>query len=576
MKTSRYFFLAFFAIIFLFSNIYGQGIKASFNPAARNFTSFGNVTVGKTKEATIIIHRTDTTAGALNVVLTAPATAAYSIIGATSFSLGIDQRDTITVRFQPLTVGAAAPDTLFISHNADTSFNLKNPVVYILRGTGVAQDTAPKISVTVGSGGFGTFINFGSVTIGKSVQRTVTVKNISDTARTLTGSIEAPVTHHYSIVSGSPFTLDSGKSAIVTLEFHPDSAATILADSIFVLSNATAPNNRIKVTLTGSSTKASSLPKITVTGGGFGGTINMGRDTVGLPPKTAMITITNTSDSARTLIGNVASVNSPFSILSGSGAFSLDSGKSLTVQVAFKALISGSFRDSLVITSNSDSANQLKKVYLTGTGVSISAGPRIRVQPISLDFGKAGPGDPAVMRTLTITNISDSLTDTLRGTLTIGSGSFVITSGGTSFTLVRNDSVKVTISMQTNMVKNVMDSLIINSNTGDNSKHIAVLLTGIVDLVGAVKQTNSPQIHLTVNPNPVTEKTLISFSLDNASSGSMKIFDISGKEIFSSDKHYEEGINRIEWNANGFEAGSYLCIVKVGELTSQARIILTK
>jgi len=79
-------------------------------------------------------------------------------------------------------------------------------------------------------------VNFGSVNVGSSAERTVTVSNTA--GGTVPGS--AAVAPPFTIVSGSPFTLDGvGATQRVTVRFTPTTAATVSSTVSFSANGAT-------------------------------------------------------------------------------------------------------------------------------------------------------------------------------------------------------------------------------------------------------------------------------------------------------------------------------------------------
>jgi len=102
-------------------------------------------------------------------------------------------------------------------------------------------------------------VNFGSVSLGSSADRTFTVSNTS--SGTVSGT--AAVTLPFTVVSGSPFTLSgAGATQVVTVRFTPATTTTVSATVSFVASGET-----VSRVVTGAGT----------TGGSGGGT---GSDTV--------------------------------------------------------------------------------------------------------------------------------------------------------------------------------------------------------------------------------------------------------------------------------------------------------
>lgn len=571
-RNIKYILLLILVVCCFISSSYSQGIKASFSPSARFFPGFGSVTISKSKDQTITIRNDSSSTGALSCSVSAPTGPNYSVVGATNFSVDIGQTYVLTLRFQPQSAGLLR-DTIFITHNADTTTSLKNPVRYVLSGTGVAPDTFPKITVNTGSGAFGNFLNLGTVTVGKTSTATFTVKNTSDTIRTLSGIVGMPSSSRFSITSGGgAFSLDTGKFVTVTVSFTPDTVAQFLQDSIIITSNANSANNRIKVTLFGSGKKADPFPQILISGLQMGG-INFRNDTL---PKTKSVTfsIRNTSDSLRTLAGSISSPGSPFTITSGGGAFSLDSGMKLSVTVTFSPTSVGIFKDTISITSNTDPANQLINIPLQGAGVIIS-GPRISVKPGALIFGSNIFHGGLVSLTATIKNLADSAQDTLSGTVSTPGLPFMITSGGGNFSLAHNDSMHVIVQMTTDSIGAFNDSLVITSNSNDNSKRVVVRLSGNVTFVGAVKDGKSSGTNLiAATPNPFTGKTSITFMLATASPINLKVYNMLGKEVFTSSENiYPAGIQKIEWDASEVESGAYLFVLRIGNEIRSVRAV---
>ncbi len=107
-----------------------------------------------------------------------------------------------------------------------------------------------------------------------------------------------------------------------------------------------------------------------------------------------MITITNEATSTAALTGTVSIPTplapptlSPFSIISGGGAFNLMPGTSVTVTVRFSPTAAGSASASLFITHNATNqpANPVN-IALSGTGISLNV-PVISIIPTSEDYG---------------------------------------------------------------------------------------------------------------------------------------------------------------------------------------------
>ena len=89
--------------------------------------------------------------------------------------------------------------------------------------SGVAE---PDFSVTPS-----TTTSFGSVAVGSTADRTFTVQNTSTMTLSGAASVAAP----YSILSGSPFSLDAGSSQTVTVRFQPTASGTFAGNVNFTV-----------------------------------------------------------------------------------------------------------------------------------------------------------------------------------------------------------------------------------------------------------------------------------------------------------------------------------------------------
>jgi hypothetical protein len=146
------------------------------------------------------------------------------------------------------------------------------------------------------------------------------------------------------------------------------------------------------------------------------------------------ITITNQAGSTAVLTGNVGTLSSPFSVVSGGGAFNLAPGHSVTVTVRYSPTIAGSASASLSITHNATNQTSPTNVSLGGTGVSV---PIISVSPTSNNYGKVKVRKSKTASFVvknsgnTNLNLSTSITgpDASMFSITSGSGSETINPG---------------------------------------------------------------------------------------------------------------------------------------------------
>lgn len=78
-------------------------------------------------------------------------------------------------------------------------------------------------------------------------------------------------------------------------------------------------------------------------------------------------------------------------------------------------------------------------------------------------------------------------------------------------------------------------------------------------------------------PNPFNPATTISFTINQATFISLKIFDIRGKEITTLvNERKQPGEYRIQWNAENFPSGIYFCTIKAGKILITKKMMLVK
>ncbi len=88
---------------------------------------------------------------------------------------------------------------------------------------------------------------------------------------------------------------------------------------------------------------------------------------------------------------------------------------------------------------------------------------------------------------------------------------------------------------------------------------------------------NNLSNEVAVFPNPFTNTTTISFSLQQTGNISVNIFDYSGRLIKTlANRKFEKGIHHVEWNATDVEAGAYFLQFQSGENLQTRNLIVTK
>ncbi|GAG07083.1 unnamed protein product, partial [marine sediment metagenome] len=264
----------------------------------------------------------------------------YSIVsGSGSYSLAADQSRTVTVRFAPTSTGTK---TCTINTGTDCA-NVS------CTGNGVPEPPVCSVSPTSRS--------FGDVTVGSSKNMSFTITNTG--GGTLTGSVSESCSH-YSIVSGSgSYSLSAGQSQTVTVRFAPTSTGTKTCTI------TTGCTNNVSCTGKGVEDPVCSVSPTSL---GFGD-VKVGSY------KNMSFTITNTGGG--TLSGSVSESCSHYSIVSGSGSYSLTASQSRTVTVRFAPTSTGT--KTCTITTGCTN-----NVSCTGKGVE---DPVCSVSPTNLGFG---------------------------------------------------------------------------------------------------------------------------------------------------------------------------------------------
>ncbi|HVP58897.1 MAG TPA: choice-of-anchor D domain-containing protein [bacterium] len=256
-------------------------------------------------------------------------------------------------------------------------------------------------------------INFGSVAVGSHADSSFTITNTG--GGTLTGTV-SETCDHYSILSGGgAFSLGAGESRTVAVRFAPTSAGTKTC-------NIGAGTTCAAVACTGVGEVAPAC-EVSSTGLDFG--------TVGIGSHSDLtFSITNTGGG--TLTGTVSESCDHYSLVTGSGAFSLTASQSVTVTVRFAPTSTGTKTCVIHTGTSCDS------VPCTGVG---ETAPACQIYPASLNFGTVAVGSHADS-SFTITNTGAG---TLSGTVSISCDQYSITLGSGAYSLGAGESRTVTV-----------------------------------------------------------------------------------------------------------------------------------
>ncbi len=330
---------------------------------------FGPLTVGQTAEQSLTVRNPGTANLAVSKVESSKP--AFAVIGETSFELNPGAFRALSVRFSPTEVGPQQA-ALLIDSNAPEP----QSAGVALSGEGLG---VPVISVEP------TQIDFGTVTLGQSAERTLTVRN-EGSADLVVSAIKS--SHPaFSVLGETAFDLAPSASQELSVQFVP-----------------TGPGER-QATLTVESNDGN-LPTVTValSGTGFGvpgivvqpEVIDFGAVSLG---QSAEETLTVSNDGSADLDVSAVHSNDPAFAILGDTAFQLAPGASKVLTIRFSPTDVGVHQTSLTIQSN-DTNQPTVTVALSGTALGV---PDIVVEPSALDFGTVSLGE-STERTLTVGN----------------------------------------------------------------------------------------------------------------------------------------------------------------------------
>jgi hypothetical protein len=215
----------------------------------------------------------------------------------------------------------------------------------------VAGQTAPDIEVTP------TSVEFGTILIGQSADRTLTVSNVG-TAPLVVNGFTFDNAQFAWVSPKLPFTVNAGSQQTATLRFAP----AVAGSQIGTLNmNSNDPDEAtVPVQLRGAGT-TTAVPDIDVTPT----SLDFGSVTIGQSADRTL-TVRNTG-SAPLTVNTITSTNPRFSIVSPTGSFTVAAGNQQTVTVRFAPTTAET--QSGMLSINSDDADEATvTVNLTGQG----------------------------------------------------------------------------------------------------------------------------------------------------------------------------------------------------------------
>ncbi|HET9135730.1 MAG TPA: choice-of-anchor D domain-containing protein [Candidatus Kapabacteria bacterium] len=502
----------------------------------------------------------------------------YAITSGGTFSLAQNATDSLRLSFTP-TTGGQAIDTLLVTSNAGATGSTISKI--IIFGAGMVPDTLPKMTVMVPQGSFNG-LNYGQLTMGKTLDATIRLINTSDSTISLKliGATSLSKGKSFSLASGGgAFTLARRDTQTVVVRFAPDSVG-MLRDSLVITNNSSTPIT--KVSLTGQGVAPVSYPKIQFSGlaGGQGNRLSFGQsDTVGVPVVRSF-SFKNNSDFQTKLIGSVGNPKNPeFVVTAGGGDYSLDSGLTKIVEVTFTATAAGPMNDTLLITSN-DSTRLTFKVALSANGVVPGSGgtdtlPIIRINRTIFDFGNVTQGATEQSIAFAVTNSSTN-NKQLTFTLESPGSPFRLSSSG-SFSLNQGERKTDTMYFATTTTGNFLDSLVILSNTSEQTKRMVIPVKGNILSGGSSVRESKLITSTSVYPNPASSIAKVQFTVAQEAEISATVYDVSGVAIrHIGSELYSAGSHALEINCSDLSAGMYYLQMVTSDGVKVLPIAVTK
>lgn len=355
----------------------------------------GNVVVGQSATRTFTLRNSGTIAGSGVVSITG---LEYTLVsGGGSYNLGPGATRAVTVRLSPTSI-ATRNGTLSASVTSPATF----PTTTVsLTGAGVGANAIAWDAQPTG--------DFGTLAIGGTASRSFVLRN--NGSNTASGTIASNNPNFAVTSGGGTFTLAAGATRNVTVVF---TAAGPGPDTANLTASSPGQSDQIKG-LSGAGLSPTAVAFDPNPGGNFGS----------VPVGNALDrTFVLRNSSPGTVSGSISTNSSQFTVLSGGGNYSLNSGESRSVVVRFAPQNIAPFTGQLAASvSNGNDA----LVSLTGTGAA----------PVTVDWDAQPSGDfgtvtigSSVRRTYVLRNTGSTVAT---GSISISAstGLSIVTGSGT-------------------------------------------------------------------------------------------------------------------------------------------------
>ena len=337
---------------------------------------FGTVSIGSTGNANLAISNTGGTDLSISVIsITGPEFGLTGISTPKTISAG--QSVPVALTFKPTAAGALS-GSLTITSNDPT-----NPTMTVsLNGTGSTAAVGQLQDVP-------SSLSFGSVSVGSSGTKQITLSNTGNAAVQIT-SIAAAGTGFSVNGLTVPYTLNPSATATLNVIFAPTTGGSV-SGNITVISDANGSPLKIPVSGTGLQAGLSVTPSSFAYGSVVDG-----------QTKSQTFTITNTGGSSLT-ISQLAISGAGYSLSGLTTPANLAAGANTTFSAVFAPRTAGSLAGTVTVSSNA--ANSPATISLSGTGVASTV--TLSANPTGLSFGNVVAGSSST-KTVTLTNSGNS------------------------------------------------------------------------------------------------------------------------------------------------------------------------
>ena len=535
---------------------------------------FGTCT-GDTILRTVVL--TNVGSATATVTLSDPDEPFFLVESQGEISLGLLETHSVTVGYAGEAGADISPtDTseIVVSYEVLGLGNISGTVTLGLRascpddpGSGNSNDSLLFSDIT---------INLGLVDVGGSVSGSLGIDNTSNADATVTiGGLDDP----FVIVSGGGTTVIEGGGGLnVDIDFNPTTAGTFVDTLVIIYNVGDEDPDTVYVNVIGNATVG--------TGGGNDAdvlvvsqtTLNFGSTPLNVPlQRTILLTNTDTSSAMINVSGSISGPGGPpFVIVSGGGAIDLSPGESQSVVVQFLPTVEGSASDSLVIdlvtTVNGAPTDTGRVVVdLRGEG-RVQTGGEIQVdlstEDVLFNNGDSVEVGVTVDEDITVTNSGDV---PVTITVTAPNDPFGVSGGTRDWTIAPGDSAILTVSFTPMAPGNHSGTVVITWVDGENVITRNILLQGFASLetsgVDDLATADGMMLGLPV-PNPVADRSTISFTLERGGEMSLVLYNLLGEEVeLLARGDVEPGMHTVPLETANLQSGMYTVVLRSGGQT---------